>query len=469
MFAVVALGAVCAWAVSASAGPTPAQPDPADESFVFSVIDVPASTSTVARGVNNLGHVVGSYIDGRGTHGFLLKEGTFSTLDIPGSSWTIVTGINNAGQIVGAYRTGMEAGSHGFLLDRGLVIPLDVPDSLDTVGNGINNAGDIVGSFLGQDGAHHGFVRRGRTYTTIDVPGARLTIAEGINDVGTVVGVSSNGATFSAFMLSNEVYSPIQPPASADSHARALNNLGTIVGRNGAPDTAFQAFLKGSGGFAAMNAPPYPVSWDAQGINDLRQIVGEFTDDAGRHGYLATPRSMARQPLPDTVPIADARSAAPTAPAAAPVPPTQASLTAPESTRTIVASALHESTGEIRWKTAIGSNAQATFTIRQQIAGSSGEVRVRNHDGISFTGNISCYHQHSPTDAWFSGTIVASEGANVRGNKQKTATFVMSVHDGGSAASDRVTLVRGMTPFDCSTFHDARQQLTAGNVVIRLR
>ena len=119
---------------------------------------------------------------------------------------------------------------------------------------------------------------------------------------------------------------------------------------------------------------------------------------------------------------------------------------------------------------AIGSDAQATFTTRQHIIGSSGEIRVSNHDGISFAGTIGCYYQHSPTDAWFSGIIETFEGTNVRGNNQRAATFVMSVHEGGPAGgSDRVTLVRGMMPFDCSGFHDARQILTAGNLAIRQR
>ena len=466
----MALVALSAWAVGVSAGSPPAQPDASLDTFVFSIIDVPGSTSTIARGVNNLGHVVGSYIDGRGTHGFLLKDGKFSTLDIPGSSWTIATGINNAGQIVGAYGTSADSGNHAFLLERGLVTSLDVPDSLDTIGNGINNAGDIVGSFLGADGVRRGFRRRDRSFVTLDVPGARLTIAEGINDVGDVVGVSSNGAVFAGFLLRDGAYSVIQPPASADSHARALNNLGEIVGRDGAPGTAFRAFLKRDGVFPAMNTPPSPVSWDAQGINDLRQIVGEVSDDSGRHGYLATPRSLARQPSPDTITIAEGRGTGAAVLAAQASTPAPASPGASDSARPIIASVRHESTGEIRWRTAVGSDAQATFTTGQQIAGSSGELRVRNHDGISFTGTIRCYHQHSPTDAWFSGTIETSDGTNARGNNQRAVTFVMSVHDGGPAGGgDRVTLVRGQTPFDCRDFHDARQALTAGNLVIRQR
>ena len=86
--------------------------------------------------------------------------------------------------------------------------------------------------------------------------------------------------------------------------------------------------------------------------------------------------------------------------------------------------------------------ARATFTTRQHIIGSSGEIRVSNHDGISFAGTIGRYHQHSLDGRLVLGIIATFEGTNVRGNNQRAATFVMSVHDGGPAGgSDRVTLV----------------------------
>ena len=58
----------------------------------------------------------------------------------------------------------------------------------------------------------------------------------------------------------------------------------------------------------------------------------------------------------------------------------------------------------------------------------------------------------------------------MRGNNQGATTFVMSVQDGGAnGASDRVSLTRGATPFECGRFHDAQRTVTAGNLVIRQR
>src|SRR5262249_11269023 len=125
-------------------------------SYVFSSIDFPGASSTTAQGINGVGRIVGSYVDSRGTHGFLFNNGAFSTIDFPGSTWTIAAGINNVGQIVGGYGSGAETGNHGFLLSGGNFSSFDVPGSLDTLGYGINNSGQIVGSFLGTDTNRHG-------------------------------------------------------------------------------------------------------------------------------------------------------------------------------------------------------------------------------------------------------------------------------------------------------------------------
>src|SRR5205814_8910305 len=83
----------------------------AAEAFQYSSIEVPGSTSATARGVNNLGQIVGSFVDNSGTHAFLFNNGRFSTIEVPGSTWTIATGINNSGQIVGGYGPGGETGN----------------------------------------------------------------------------------------------------------------------------------------------------------------------------------------------------------------------------------------------------------------------------------------------------------------------------------------------------------------------
>ena len=131
----------------------------------FTTIDVPGASSTQALGINPKGHIVGSYLDAAGLHGFLLSKGAFTTIDVPGASSTQALGINPKGNVVGAY--GNATGTHGFLLRR-----REGDDDRD------NDA-----------------------FTTIDVPGASFTGAFGINPKGNVVGVYSSATGTHGFLL----------------------------------------------------------------------------------------------------------------------------------------------------------------------------------------------------------------------------------------------------------------------------
>jgi uncharacterized membrane protein len=63
--------------------------------------DVPGSLSTGALGINNSGHITGSYDDADGSHhGFVLQRGRYTTIDAPGRMVTDAWGINDRGQIV---------------------------------------------------------------------------------------------------------------------------------------------------------------------------------------------------------------------------------------------------------------------------------------------------------------------------------------------------------------------------------
>jgi uncharacterized membrane protein len=57
--------------------------------------------ATLPLGINNAGHITGSYADANGTkHGFLLQRGRYARIDAPGRSDTDAWGINDRGQIV---------------------------------------------------------------------------------------------------------------------------------------------------------------------------------------------------------------------------------------------------------------------------------------------------------------------------------------------------------------------------------
>jgi hypothetical protein len=50
--------------------------------FDFTPIDVPGASFTLARGINPRGDIVGFYVAGVTSHGFLLHESTFTDIDV---------------------------------------------------------------------------------------------------------------------------------------------------------------------------------------------------------------------------------------------------------------------------------------------------------------------------------------------------------------------------------------------------
>src|SRR3989454_3486762 len=138
------------------------------ETFVPTTIQYPGSTSTGARGINNKGDIVGTYVcavacvnpvtgetSTPGTHGFLLQDGVYTRIDVPGATATVTRGIGEQRMIVGQYAVG--AVTHGFAYFAGSYLyPIDVPaEAFDHPGSPLRNTvavrispeGDIVGCF----------------------------------------------------------------------------------------------------------------------------------------------------------------------------------------------------------------------------------------------------------------------------------------------------------------------------------
>jgi len=125
---------------------------------VFNGVSFPFNANPL--GLNNSGDIVGYYTDANGftTHGFVLRNGVFTTVDKPGANSTLLRGLNDHGEIVGSY---FDGNFHGFLLRGDAFTPLDVPVGVATDPWGMNNGGQVVGDYLVQLGASffQGFYR----------------------------------------------------------------------------------------------------------------------------------------------------------------------------------------------------------------------------------------------------------------------------------------------------------------------
>jgi hypothetical protein len=91
----------------------------------------PGSTGDFVVNINNLGQVVGSYVDSKGNiDGFLYSGGKYITIDAPGFASTTLQGINDFGQVVGiAYDSSGNA--HNFIETRARAILMAEPPSID--------------------------------------------------------------------------------------------------------------------------------------------------------------------------------------------------------------------------------------------------------------------------------------------------------------------------------------------------
>jgi uncharacterized membrane protein len=133
--------------------------------FTNTSINVPGDHplfGTVAQGINDIGHVVGNYVDVNGNnflrHGFLrLGANDYRTFDVPGRTFTSPSGISNSGQIVGFYADD-NFFFHGFVLSKGVFMKVDVPGASETQVFSINAKGEIVGTYFDANGVQYGFV-----------------------------------------------------------------------------------------------------------------------------------------------------------------------------------------------------------------------------------------------------------------------------------------------------------------------
>jgi probable HAF family extracellular repeat protein len=203
----------------------------------------------------------------------------FTAISVPGAVATFALGINDADQIVGySYSTtrgGVEQG-HGFLYEDGKFAVVEVPNSAETFADGINNSGQIVGFYrpLGS-GSYSGFLDTAGSFTKL--PG----VAYGINDSGQMVvpsGLRDVAGTDAPVNV---------PDAQGNTFSQGINDLGQVVG-------AFtdahgnHGFLKTGESFKTIGVPGAAANTGANGINDLGQIVGTYSGPQGINGFLDT-------------------------------------------------------------------------------------------------------------------------------------------------------------------------------------
>ena len=271
------------------------------QTFVYHAIDVTGASITNAQGINARGDVVGFYVQGGVTHGFLLSDGMIATIDYPGAAYTDARGINAGGDIVGAYRMLGEppVNLHGYLRNQyGEFTPLDLPGHTNTIAQRITSTGLIVGCRHDEDttSTMRGIAMNARDLGQFAEIDAFASMNNGATPDGeVVVGLFTEVETMRGrgYLLYGETLIPFDVPGSTFTAAWDVNARGDVVGvyRNTA---GVHGFLWANLGFTAIDVPGAAAT-RAFGINSRGDIVGTHIDAAGRaHGFVATALGLGR-------------------------------------------------------------------------------------------------------------------------------------------------------------------------------
>ena len=279
--------------------------------YTFTRLDVPGAAQTIPSGINARGRVVGWYVQGGVTSGFIYEAGAWTTnIVYPGATVTQLRGIGPDGTIVGSYRNAIEPTTvpfHGFILTTdGVFIAVNFPGHVNNVTQRILPDGTLLGCYHDGDtmGSMHGaaYTREtyeeplsGEGYSSLDNPGS-------MTDGGTPGGrkltgqVQTNGIQ-RAFVIDDGVFTAFDAPGSSATIAWDMNPAGTVVGLFVAAGTTHGFVLEHwrvvngevTGDYTTINYPNSAYT-DVFGINASGDIVGKFRETATGpfHGYIAT-------------------------------------------------------------------------------------------------------------------------------------------------------------------------------------
>ena len=266
----------------------------ADKTYNLTTIDVPGAIATnISGGISDRGDIVGSYTDvAKKTHGFLLSNGVFTTIDVPGATITIARGINARGDIVGTYQLvpSKPGGDlHGFLLKDGILTTFDYPGHLNIIAQRISASGVIVGCYHDADtmGSMHGMMLTAEGFSALHLPASMNNgpSPEGNRIAGLYTDMMNHGH---GYIIDKGTFTSFDVSGSSSTAAWDMNASGEIVGVYSDAANQVHGFLRVSEQeYLSIDFPGAPAT-RAFGINARGDIVGTYVDAAKQaHGFLA--------------------------------------------------------------------------------------------------------------------------------------------------------------------------------------
>jgi len=215
---------------------------------------------------------------------------TFSSVSYPNATTTVIKGINDNGDVVGEYLSSIDGEGHAFYSTQGTLTNVDYPGSTFREGWGINNSGVVVGGRVDPNGRYDGYSFDGTSYTLFNVPGSTWTDLFNIDDSGRMLGGYSDGTTYRPFIYDsanpNFTYLP-DPVANVNWFVPLdINNNNQLVGSYQDSGNMTHGFLFDGTNYSSIDFPN--ALWtETTGINENGQIVGYYGDINNiTHGYI---------------------------------------------------------------------------------------------------------------------------------------------------------------------------------------
>jgi probable HAF family extracellular repeat protein len=253
--------------------------------------------SAGATAINDHGQIIGfaDHDADDAIQSFLFTTGQTQALGSLGGPLTEALGINNFGLVVGW--TSLSTGAQRAFIFDGQMYDLQLGDN--TEATGINDfcqiIGDETGPVVGTTSAF--LLTRGRMHLLPGL-GGFATWARAINDFGRVVGFSwiPDNSTYHAILYVDGRTKDLGTLSGSTgaSVANSINIEDEIVGFSVPLETGLPtAFLHSGGHMVDLNTLlPTNSGWalqQANGINELGQIVGNGTHNGLSRAFLMTP------------------------------------------------------------------------------------------------------------------------------------------------------------------------------------
>jgi len=245
--------------------------------------DFPAGipgTSSSGTGLSHSGHLVGTYVSGTQTRGFLKPaDGSAVVLiDVPGAAHTRPAGVNNAGVVVGTYDLN-DGTKRGFVRSAAGAYSTFTQTTLSTAINAIIESGEMAGSY------GSGVVNQGvRLSPALAILENLVTVPQGLNASGvftsTIVSpVTSDTRPYGVLRSTDGATasfpSPCPPASSQTLTNLGINDSGDVAGSCTAEATQEESSIFSRKAFLRL-ANSRVLELGSRATSIINDIIGPF-------------------------------------------------------------------------------------------------------------------------------------------------------------------------------------------------